>query len=280
MISQIYPANRTSVPALNTRQADHQRWPEAVETSAPVFYIQAPRYTPRSGGIIACHVLCQELNRLGYEAYVAASDVSGTLWTPMLTREIVRAHKKAGRRPIAIYPEVYIGNNLNRDRVIRYLLNRPGVMSLADPDATNAFWQSPARKSEFHIHFAEEFRVPYLNSVPLYTPIVDEGIFFEEVGRRAGGLRRLLSSARGSRRHGPGLGTAVYISLTRFASVTSGARPPLSTIARIDRVRAHRSANGGRDVRLPSRRNSQQEFLAIAGVPPLWKPRPGLGCRR
>ena len=35
-----------------------------------MFYIQAPRYTPRSGGSIACHILCHELNRLGYEAYV------------------------------------------------------------------------------------------------------------------------------------------------------------------------------------------------------------------
>ena len=101
----------------------------------------------------------------------------------MLTRGIVRAHDKAGRRSIAIYPEIYVGNDLNRDRVIQYLLSRPGVMSLADPDTTKAFWQSPARKSEFHIHYADEFRLPYLNSVPLfYTPIVDEGIFFEEVG--------------------------------------------------------------------------------------------------
>ena len=42
--------------------ADHQHWPKALERSAPVFYIQAPRYTPRSRGIIACHILCHELN--------------------------------------------------------------------------------------------------------------------------------------------------------------------------------------------------------------------------
>ena len=115
-------------PGLEHRLADHQHWPKAVETSAPVFYIATPSYTPLSGGIMACHILCHELNRLGYEAYVAANDVSGTLWTPLLTRQIWRAHNKASRRPIAIYPELYIGNDLNCDRVIRYLLNQPGAL--------------------------------------------------------------------------------------------------------------------------------------------------------
>jgi hypothetical protein len=189
-------------PRLEHHLADQQHWPQAVETFPPVFYIRVPGYTARSGGVMACHVLCHELNRLGYEAYVATEDVSGTLWTPMLTRKLVLAHNKTGRRPIAIYPELYLGNDFKCDRVIRYLLNRPGVISdfafavskmgrgAVDVDKlraeritfSDAFWQSPARKSEFHIHFAEDFRMPYLNSVPLYTPIVDEGIFFEEVG--------------------------------------------------------------------------------------------------
>ena len=104
--------------------------------SKPVFYIEAPRYTPRSGGVMACHVLCHELNRLGYETYIATAAVSGTLWTPMLTSEIARAHRKAGRRPIAVYPEFYTSNNLNCDRVIRYLLNRPGVFSRSDSRST------------------------------------------------------------------------------------------------------------------------------------------------
>jgi len=162
-------------------QTDQRRWPQAIKKLLPVFYIEAPGYTTLSGGIMACHILCHELNRLGYEAYVATPNaVSGTLWTPMLTSEIIRAHKEVGRRPIAIYPEIYAGNELNCDRVIRYLLNRPGVFSVADTVATNAFWQSPVRQSEFHMHYAEEFRLPNLNSVPLYIPIVDEGIFFEE----------------------------------------------------------------------------------------------------
>ena len=105
-------------PGLEDRLADHQHWPKAIETSAPVFYIATPNYTPLSGGIMACHILCHELNRLGYEAYVAADDVSGTLWTPLLTRQIWRAHNKASRRPIAIYPEVTIVKDLNCDRVI------------------------------------------------------------------------------------------------------------------------------------------------------------------
>ena len=144
--------------------------------------------------------IVQRLKEAGYEAYFAAVDVSWTLWTPMLTRQIWRAHNKGSRRPIAIYPEASIDNSLNCDRVIRYLLNRPGALirtdgSVAisvgarsgegvfpvDPDTANAFWQSPDRKLEFHIHYAGEFRLPNLDSVPLYTPIVDESIFFGQV---------------------------------------------------------------------------------------------------
>jgi hypothetical protein len=165
-------------------KSSRQRWPRAFSSSSSIFYIQAPGYTTRSGGIMACHVLCHELNRLGYETYVAAPAISRTLWTPMLTGKIARAHRKAGRRPIAIYPEIYTGNELNCDFVIRYLLNKPGARSNANPD----FWQSPSRKSEFHIHHAEEFRLPHLNSVPLYTPRVDESIFFEEVGANRDGF--------------------------------------------------------------------------------------------
>ena len=169
-------------------KAGRQRWSRAFETSSLIFYIQAPGYTPYSGGIIACHILCHELNQLGYQTYIASPVVSETLWTPILTNKITRAHEKARRRPIAIYPEIYTGNDLNCDRVIRYLLNRPGVFSVADPDVTSAFWQSPSRKSEFHIHYAEEFRVPHLNSVLLHTPIVDESIFFEEAGAKREGF--------------------------------------------------------------------------------------------
>lgn len=175
-------------PSFRRCQTDQQR-SKAIEMPAPVFYIKTPAYSPLSGGIRACHILCHEMNRLGYETYVdAATFVSGTLWTPMLTSEIIRAHRKADRRPIAIYPEIYTDNDLNCDRVIRYLLNRPGVFSASDPDATNAFWHSPSRNSEFIIHYAEEFRVPHLNSMLLYTPIVDERIFFEETGAERAGF--------------------------------------------------------------------------------------------
>jgi hypothetical protein len=176
------------IPRFGYLRASRQRWSRAFETSSPIFYIQAPGYTPYSAGIAVCHVLCHELNRLGYESYIASPVISEALWTPILTSKITRAHEKARWRPIAIYPEIYTGNDLNCDRVIRYLLNKPGVFSVADPAVTSAFWQSPSRKSEFHIHHAEEFRVPHLNSVPLYTPTIDESIFFEEVGAKREGF--------------------------------------------------------------------------------------------
>src|SRR5262245_260856 len=83
MIHKFIP-KQNKRPRFEHRLAGHQQWPNAVETSAPAFYIQTPPFTPQSGGIIACHVLCHELNRLGYETYVNSEGgvVSGTLWTP------------------------------------------------------------------------------------------------------------------------------------------------------------------------------------------------------
>lgn len=74
------------------------------------------------------HMLCDALNRSGYEAYIVADILNPELITPQLTNQIVGLHQQQGVEPIMVYPEVTNGNPLGGDVVARYLLNTPGFL--------------------------------------------------------------------------------------------------------------------------------------------------------
>lgn len=94
------------------------------------FYIFVPDFRKNSGGIRALHSLCHALNELGEEAYIAnASLRPSTLRAPGLTQEIMLDHYKGGAMPVAVYPEIIQGNPLNLPTVVRWLLNKPGVLN-------------------------------------------------------------------------------------------------------------------------------------------------------
>ena len=66
------------------------------------YYVSAQEYgVGRSNGS-AAHKLCSALNVMGYEAYLDSRDVTGSLWTPLLTEASKVAHFKAGRKPIVV----------------------------------------------------------------------------------------------------------------------------------------------------------------------------------
>lgn len=143
----------------------------------PPFYVLAPSFSPYAGGTVALHLLCHFLNQVGFESYLSTASVTGTLFTPELTPDIAKAHFSQGRDPIAIYGEGYLDNRLLCSRIIRYLLNLPG-QRWSNPSAADSFWRQRARRSEFILHYASEFRLPYLPSTPLFIPIVDEELFY------------------------------------------------------------------------------------------------------
>jgi hypothetical protein len=130
------------------------------------------------------HLMCHYLNQLGIEAYLVPDPfpgrgclTSGHLHTPVLTAEMGNAHLAAGRRPIAVYAENCLHNNFICDRVIRYLMNRPGERWEASRAAAEQFWRHSDRKSEYILHFAEEFQLEGIPSRPLFVPLVNETIF-------------------------------------------------------------------------------------------------------
>lgn len=97
------------------------------------YYLYAPPYTECSGGTRAIHYLCHALNLIGEEAYVTTDTVSNDLRTPVLSDEVRKRHQTAGIEPIVVYPEIVPDNPLAAHRVVRYLLNTPGVVNGQEP---------------------------------------------------------------------------------------------------------------------------------------------------
>ena len=101
------------------------------------YYIYTPNYRRNSAGIRVLHMLCDALNRSGYEAYVVANVLNPDLMTSCLTTEVRALHRSQGLEPIAVYPEIIDGNPLEAGVVVRYLLNQPGYLGgsgVYDPD--------------------------------------------------------------------------------------------------------------------------------------------------
>ncbi|WP_198972483.1 glycosyltransferase [Xylophilus sp. ASV27] len=133
------------------------------------YYIEAPAYRRTSAGIRVMHMLCHLLNRSGHDAYLYPTAATNPLWhTPLLTTQLVQQHAQAGRRPITVYPEIVSGNPRNGTSVVRYLLNRPGLIGgdtqFPASDLVFAYTQHllPAGENPDHV---------------LFMPPIDSSIF-------------------------------------------------------------------------------------------------------
>jgi hypothetical protein len=100
------------------------------------YYIFTPGWRDSSAGVRALHYLCHALNSNGSSAFLIFSEpkpknrprTKGTLRTPELTWEIFDSHILSKIRPIVIYSETVVGNPLNADCVVRYVMNFPGAL--------------------------------------------------------------------------------------------------------------------------------------------------------
>jgi hypothetical protein len=134
-------------------------------------YIWAPPYSPLSGGIRAMNLLCYHLNRLGYDAYInVETDNNHVSPVPLryldpLTREF---HAQQQREPVQVYPEAIGGNPENAKFVVRYLLNKPGLLA--------GEW-SPG-KDDYFLTYAPEHVPDQKQAFDLFMPLVDRSIYF------------------------------------------------------------------------------------------------------
>lgn len=131
------------------------------------YYIYAPDFTQRSGGIKALHYLCHAINELGYEAYVSTDITNPFLRTPTLDDRTQKRHELANRKPIAVYPEITHGNPFNCDTVCRWILNIPGHLG------------GPKHYAETDIIFLWDdwAKNGNITGQKLNIPIIDERVF-------------------------------------------------------------------------------------------------------
>ena len=94
--------------------------------SSSTFVIVTPGYQQASGGIVALHNLCHRLNRLGRRAVLCPLDEGFQRREGWDTPLAIRADLDDA---VVVYPEIIAGNPLQADRVVRWLLNRPGYIS-------------------------------------------------------------------------------------------------------------------------------------------------------
>jgi len=92
------------------------------------YYIVSPPYTRQSAGVRCLFLLARALKLKGFPAFMVSSKTDPLLEVDLLTREYVQSHYDHGLMPIVIYPEIAMGNPLNAEFVVRYLLNYIGAL--------------------------------------------------------------------------------------------------------------------------------------------------------
>ena len=137
------------------------------------FVVVAPGYTSRHGGIVALHRLCDRLNAAGYDAFLHPIGFSHEIRPDWLT-PLLRG--RSAKDAVAIYPETVSGNELGAERVVRWLLNRPGRIH------GNAMDEGP---DDLIVTFSEQVS----NQHPvLSVPLIDPQAFFPKDRRGSGAL--------------------------------------------------------------------------------------------
>ena len=135
------------------------------------YYIVAPGYRETSSGICVLHYLCHALNLEGRDAFIVGDvAVNPLLKTPLLTEEIKRQHIEQNRVPIAVYPEVTVGNPLGASVVVRYLLNREGAIAGRSMEVGD---------DDLQYYYAPDFASDSKPVKLLTLPIIDSELFRE-----------------------------------------------------------------------------------------------------
>jgi len=92
------------------------------------YLIAAPDYRESSLGIQVLHRLCHLINERGGSAWMVGCTVNDEWNAPALTEEAYSQVMSSGKPWIAVYPEVTTGNPFSAPVVVRYMLNREGVI--------------------------------------------------------------------------------------------------------------------------------------------------------
>lgn len=154
-------------------QVTKKQWPADTPVN-PVFYIWALPYSEFSSGIKALHLLCDQLNRMGVEAYLANQEeavaTNPALQTPLLNNALREAHANSGRMQIGVYPEVKTRNPLGTPYVVRYLLNHPNYFN-------HTAWFGRYHEDDILWHYDASFLPAWVSSQEVRVQTVNRQLF-------------------------------------------------------------------------------------------------------
>lgn len=127
------------------------------------YFIIAPDYRESSAGVQVMHRLCHLLNESGRQAWMVNCTVNPAWNTPAVTGKELREYRQRGGLFTVIYPEVMTGNVHQAPVVVRYMLNKEGVLNgnaiEAGPDDL-FYWFRP--------EFADKYANPQLLNIEFY----------------------------------------------------------------------------------------------------------------
>ncbi len=89
------------------------------------YVIYSSSYDENIGGVISLHKLCHKLNSLGEEAYIFPAERPFKTNPKYISPVIGEIDNEA----IVVYPEIVNGNPLGAKNVVRWFLNKPGVLN-------------------------------------------------------------------------------------------------------------------------------------------------------
>lgn len=135
----------------------------------PDYIVSAPDFVGNSAGIACLYQLAYDLKKMGFETAMTGTQKGHHKFTlPLLSSEEASRFAKQGSW--VIYPEIVNGNPLGAKNVLRWVLNRPGLLG----------GQTVYDSSE-HIFVYSDVFAPYVNNTirgKLYMPTLDRTLFF------------------------------------------------------------------------------------------------------
>lgn len=131
-------------------------------------FVCSPPFDALSGGVRALFLLGHHLRARGFNAYMStrATGTEPPYDTPIAPRERMRVSYPGD---VVVYPEIYEGNFRGGTHVVRFLLNRPGVVKR---DLAASFGTQ-----DFFLHFDRSHVPAGRESQDLYTPLVDRRFY-------------------------------------------------------------------------------------------------------
>lgn len=91
-----------------------------------VFIVWAPAFDYSSGGRVSLHGLANDMHRLGYNVFLYSPRSFPGAQVPLISDQGVQELRQTGTLIVAIYPEIVVGNVLQADYVVWWLLHIPG----------------------------------------------------------------------------------------------------------------------------------------------------------